>query len=230
VGFVLGILSITAILVLWIRGQFDPGPGPSFASQVVGRPQSDQLAAIAGSTEITPTAAIQLMMMGKSGSFSLPGISSPPVVPANSASTTGTSEVIGVVVNGHARAYCVSEMQSPLSHVINDMIDGVPVTVTYCNRTDCVRVLTRPGEFHHPLDVGIGGFDGGLLLHVGAQNILQNSSEIPFMDVEFERTTWKAWTTIHPDTDVCTGLDPSQAGQRMRAGNEHSVSVSDAGE
>ena len=100
-------------------------------------------------------------------------------------------------------------MQFPLTHVINDVVGQVPVTVSYCNRTDCVRVFTTGDDSHQPLDVGVGGFaDGKMLLHLAHRNFRQDSREIPLPSLEFERTTWKSWKTAHPDTDVCTSLDP----------------------
>jgi hypothetical protein len=167
---------------------------------------------------IVETAAIQLMMLGKTGSFGLPGIVAPPIKPASSATTQGDAEVVGVDVKGHYRAYCISEMQTPFTHVINDIIDRVAVTVTFCNRSSCARVFTKPDELDRPLDVGVGGFsDGQMLLHVGSGNFSQNSPDVPLQDLEFERTTWEKWKRAHPDTDICTGLDPAGSWQTRSA-------------
>jgi hypothetical protein len=215
--------------VIWIRGGFDRTPQPVDASLPVWPVRDDQFAQfqLEESTVVTRATAIQLMMLGKSGPFSLPGIVEPPVVPVNSAGVQENAEVIGVAVNGRARAYCLSEMQTPFTHVVNDVIDRVPVTVTYCNRTSCARVLTSPDEeMDSHLDVGVGGFvDGQMLLHVGNRNFSQNSADIPLKELDFERTTWGAWKSAYPDTDVCTGLHEFVSGQ----GRTFAPAVRDSG-
>src|SRR5436309_12308333 len=75
--------------------------------------------------------------------FFLPGIRQPKAFPAGAAAVEDDADVIGVSVKGHHRAYCMATMADLERHVINDLIDRVPVTVTYCPRTNCVRALTR---------------------------------------------------------------------------------------
>jgi hypothetical protein len=199
------------VLVVWICGGFDPVPAPVAGSWPVRQPRADQTVKSESkeSSVVTPAMALRLIMLGQSGSFSLPGIAEPAVEPAASASTRDDAAVIGVVVNGRARAYCISEMHNPLTHVINDIIDRVPVTVTFCNRSGCGRVFTKPDALGRPLDVGVGGLvDGQLLLHVDHRNFSLDSAEIPLQDLEFETMTWAKWKAAHPGTDVCTRLDP----------------------
>src|SRR5688572_9755512 len=52
--------------------------------------------------------------------------------------------VIGVSAGGRHRAYAISAFLAIDRHVANDMLNGVPVTVAYCDLTDCVRVYTDP--------------------------------------------------------------------------------------
>jgi hypothetical protein len=206
-----GICTCAAALVNWIRGGFDPVRPPLEAAQPVWHPRREQPAEFKPeeTTIITPAMALQLIMLGKTGSFSVPGIVQPAVEPATSAAVPDTAEIIGVVVNGCARAYCISEMHNPLAHIVNDVIDRVPVTVTFCNRSGCARVLTKPDVVDRPLDVGVGGFaDGQMLLHIDSRNIPVDSRDIPLQDLEFETTTWFKWKSAHPDTDVCRRLTP----------------------
>lgn len=150
------------------------------------------------------------MLMGKTGSFGLAGIGMPAVEPASSAKIDENAQIIGVEVDGQFRAYCICEMRSPFTHVVNDVVGGVPVTVTYCDRSDCARVLTQSDELNTPLEVGVGGFrDGQMLLRIDHRNFSQNAPEVPLQDLEFERMTWKEWKTAHPDTDVCDHLNPT---------------------
>jgi hypothetical protein len=156
-----------------------------------------------------------MMRMGRFGSFSLPGIVDPPVQPADSATIQDDAEIVGLEVNGLYRAYCLSEMGSPSTHIVNDLIDHVPVTVTYCNITGCVRVFTKPEEPDRPLTVCVRGFVGGqMLVQVDNTDFSQNSADIPLPELEFQRTCWGEWKSAHPDTDVCTGLHESVNRQR----------------
>jgi hypothetical protein len=197
-----------AVLVVWIRGGFDPVPSQAENLQQVCDPPDARLLSeltTYNSGDITPQMALMLMLLGKTGPFSLPGIVDPPVESAEATTAPVEAKVIGVSINGQSRAYCVSEMGTPFTHVINDVIDQIPVTVTYCDRTGCARVFTKADDLLGPLDVGVGGFSGGqLVLHVEHQNFAQNSRDIPLQDLEFETTTWGQWRSKHPGSDICT--------------------------
>jgi hypothetical protein len=94
-------------------------------------------------------------------------------------------------------------------HVVNDCIDGVPVTVTYCDRTDCARVFT--GEGNEALDVWTAGYMDGLMLRYNGRFFLQNTGRPVAADgpapevlpsLPHTRSTWKQWHSAHPDTDI----------------------------
>ncbi|MBI5757409.1 MAG: DUF3179 domain-containing protein [Planctomycetales bacterium] len=138
----------------------------------------------------------------------VPGMVQPRTDQANSAAVDDDEEVICISIAGQHRAYKTSAMTSPTTHVINDLIHGVPVTITYCDRTECARILMvmEEGESNSPLAVGVGGFrDGQMLLDIDGQLFPQDSRDVPFADREFVKTSWKKWKTAHPDTDVFTG-------------------------
>jgi hypothetical protein len=214
----IGICSVALVLVIWIRGGFDPVPPHADTLLHVWEPAGTRgriefVPDVFGET--TPERALTLMMMGKTGPYSLTGIMDPPIEEASAATVQDSAEVIGVSVKGHCRAYCISEMSTPFTHVINDVIQEVPVTVTFCKRTGCARVFTNTDELDRPLEVGVGGFaDGQMVLHVADNNFAQNSQDIPLQELEFERTTWRAWKSACPDTDICTGLHKFSLGQK----------------
>src|SRR5438105_7303951 len=89
--------------------------------------------------------------------FIVPGIDRPAAVPADEADLDANTEVIGVVVGGKARAYVLAALRGPMHHVVNDVLGADPVTVTYSDRADCVRVFTGPAA-GRPLDFGLGGW------------------------------------------------------------------------
>ena len=107
-------------------------------------------------------------------------------------------------------------------HVINDVVGGKPITVTYCDATDCVAVFTDPTG-HEALEIAVGGWtgrsvssksEGSMLLRVGSTLYRQDtkqpleekdSAPFPYSEANFVRTTWQQWREAHADTDVYIG-------------------------
>jgi hypothetical protein len=142
--------------------------------------------------------------------FILPGIDQPPTVPADAAEIGDEMEVIGVTCNGRHRAYLISALSAVRSHVVNDVLGDQALTVTFCNRTDHSRCVGGDGAV--PLDLSLGGWRGGkMLLKVGDSFFSHDDEQLPYSDVPFERTTWKAWREAHPETDVY--MAPPEPGQ-----------------
>jgi hypothetical protein len=147
-----------------------------------------------------------------------PIVQTPAIVPGRDANLGDETEVIGVSLADRHRAYVVEALVPMSRHVINDLLDDVPCTVSYCDRTDCVRVFTAPRETE-PLAIAPGGFDsrsarGTMLLRVGSEHYRQDSglpladdglAVFPYADLEFDRTTWGRWREAHPDSDVYVG-------------------------
>jgi hypothetical protein len=142
----------------------------------------------------------------------------PPPVPAG-------TPVIGVSVNGRHRAYTLQALYGPGQHVYNDMLGGAPVTVTYCNLDDCVKVFTAPNR-RSRLDVVSGGADRSrarhMLLQVGSTRYWQDTmlplvstgAAFPYSEMAFERTTWGEWSKAHPDSEVFVGDRPDGPSRR----------------
>jgi hypothetical protein len=146
--------------------------------------------------------------------FMAPGIECPPTRSAEEADIPGDEQVVGVVVNGKARAYLLSAMVSPMRHIVNDLIQDTPVSVTFCNHNGCVRVFTDDTR-GKPLKISLMGFADGMLIRVGDRNYEQESGQlyhsdsadvIPFAPFPFEVVTWNDWKKAHPNTDIFTGL------------------------
>jgi Protein of unknown function (DUF3179) len=148
--------------------------------------------------------------------FRMPGIVRPPIVEAGASGLRPDEEVIGIEVDGHPRAYRLSAFRDRSHHVVNDMIDGVPVTVSYCDISDCVRTYTDPGK-SAPLEVAVAGlFEGGeMVLDVDGHLYLQKTgkplkpgegpSSLPLEQLSPTRTTWERWRREHPSTGVYRG-------------------------
>lgn len=145
-----------------------------------------------------------------------PIIARPPVWPAGSAAwdaLEGDALVAGVTVGGHHRAYLLAALAPIAGHVVNDRVGGAPVVVTYCERTDCLRVYAGPTG-GPDLGAAVERWDGrpgeeGLLMRVGPHVYRQDTGaspgggdSFPYPATAVERTTWDRWRRAHPDTDL----------------------------
>lgn len=150
-----------------------------------------------------------------------PGLTRPPAHRADAAGLRDDEPVIGVEVAGVPRAYVVGAMSSRTTHVVNDLIANVPVTVAYCDLTRCTRVYTDPGG-SRPLDFRVGGLysmegtemvlnlRGDYYFHRSGRSVRAGAGpgDIPYSRIEPLMTTWGEWVRRHPTTDVFVGDRP----------------------
>src|SRR5947208_2927435 len=91
------------------------------------------------------------------------------VLAALSSGPRDSTLVIGVSAGGRHRAYVLQAFLLNEARIANDLLGEVPVTVTYCDLSDCVRVFTGPGKGR--LRVALGGWDRrrpkSMLLRIG---------------------------------------------------------------
>jgi hypothetical protein len=179
-----------------------------FIDFLSGRDLVFESAATALETEVTAktetTAVLPLAGAANVG----PGIPDAIVHSARVRLPNENTEVIGVEVDGHARAYIIKLMGfTPSRHIVNDLIEGVPVTATYCVLCDFARVFTKSGHSGKALDVDLDGVlhEGKMMLLVDGGGFLCDAADVPLDDMPFERMSWKAWKTKHPDTDIYVG-------------------------
>jgi len=140
------------------------------------------------------------------------GIVRPRTVAASIATLPDQEIVIGVSVHGKARAYRRAAFVPILDHVVNDVVDAVPVSVTFCDQTGCTRVFTDDGT--EPLELMTAAFVDGLVLKAHGRLYRQDTgaaadhvddNPLPYQTLAFEETTWGQWRAEHPDTDVYLG-------------------------
>ena len=130
--------------------------------------------------------------------------------------------VLGVVVNGHARAYPLRILNA--HEVVNDELGGEPVLVTYSGLCDSALVFRRrvAGEVRR---FGVSGLllNSNLVLYdrdapepslwsqLGAGAIAG-----PLAGTALELlpgaaiTTWASWLSMHPETTLAMGEPPSK--------------------
>ncbi|MHB1556330.1 MAG: DUF3179 domain-containing (seleno)protein [Isosphaeraceae bacterium] len=86
--------------------------------------------------------------------------------------------VVGVVVDGKARAYRLASLEGRTRHLVNDVIGGVPVSVAYCNWNGCARAYVGMPDTG-PLKLRVTGLlDGAMVLESGDTLFFQTSDDL----------------------------------------------------
>jgi Protein of unknown function (DUF3179) len=150
------------------------------------------------------------------------GVIRPPTFEAAKAGLKDDAEVLGIVVNGVARAYRLAALCDINRHIVNDIVNGVPVSVLYCDLNDCARAYTGPAS-PNPLPIRQAGMKfGDLILKVGDVFYQHSTAQalrgtafpdapdhslppLPFSPTAVTRTNWREWKRQHPQTEVYLG-------------------------
>lgn len=142
------------------------------------------------------------------------GIENPVMILAKDANIDPQAMVIGVIVEGQTRAYPIRALSGMLQHVVNDVVECEggnvkPLTITYCDMTDCARVLASDDDsVRSSLGLGtLGLLDGGLALTYGKDNFKQMDPIPGLLDYESAKVPWGEWVAQHPETLVYAGSD-----------------------
>lgn len=152
-----------------------------------------------------------------SWSVDVAGVTTPDFVTADDAKLGDDALIIGVSVGGADRAYLVDamsasgipmdggpEIQRVRRHVVNDVLQGRAISVTYCDVSKCAEVYQREDSASEELRVG-GFRDGKLILLHGGDRFPQGSNSAPFKTIPHVLTRWGDWKADHPDTTVYVG-------------------------
>lgn len=134
----------------------------------------------------------------------------------------GSDRVIGVVINGQARAYPLRLLR--WHEVINDVLGGEHIAVTYSGLSDASAVWRRPLIGTQPMMFGVSGllFNSNTLIYDRGTTAHESSlwsqlsghsvsgplacSENRLEGIPFELTQWSGWLNRHPQTDVMAPL------------------------
>jgi len=145
----------------------------------------------------------------------IPAIIDPVFVSAETASPelNPDERVIGLVINGDARAYPVTILSA--HEIVNDMVGGEPVAITWCPLCYTAVVFSRRLESsEQPLVFGVSGklLHNTLIMYdqqseslwsqlygAGIEGPLAGSTLGYFPSVH---TEWKVWNNQFPDTRV----------------------------
>ena len=131
--------------------------------------------------------------------------------------------VIGLSINNQSRAYPIRLLN--VHEVVNDNISGQPIAITWSPLTGSAAVFRRPDP---ATELGVSGllYNSNTLLFDRHPDPKQESlfSQLSFKPIAgpatakpgaqggglqllpFQLTTWRDWSTTHPDTHVFRGL------------------------
>lgn len=116
----------------------------------------------------------------------------------------GNAEIIAVEIAGQSYAFPKRFMEGVGDHIASDVLKGLPLAVTYCNETECVRVFTdEKSDKKIELDQ-FGLQDGGLAVQLEGKVYAQESEDIPLADYPFQIARWAEWKTANPNGLVLT--------------------------
>ena len=135
----------------------------------------------------------------------LPGMIAPVTLTAAEAQVTETEAVIGITIGDEHRAYIVNAFAPLGQKVINDLINEIPVTVTYCDIYERARVFTSTERGDY-LTVGLGGWmDKEMFFYFDNIRFAHSSQNAPLPDYPYIITTWGEWLTAHPESRIYLG-------------------------
>ena len=175
----------------------------------------------------------------------IPPIYAPQFVAASDANLPDDELVIGLAVNGDARAYPAGILYT--REMVNDVVGGAPVLVTWCPRCYTALVHRRPvdgiaaGTADTASETAAVFGNQGALYH-GAMTWYDHDTGsvwsqplgmaiagpaagrvLPLLSSQL--TTWKEWRTAHPDTLALVVGEPAPPFRGRRPGPEHIVGV-----
>lgn len=128
--------------------------------------------------------------------------------------------VLGLVINGDARAYPVRLLS--LHEIVNDTVGGRPVAVTWCPLCFSAIVYERQSP-ESELTFGVSGYlyNNNLVMYDHQSNTLWSQllgqgirgalRGTTLNMLPSQLTTWQAWKSLHPETRI---LSAAQLGKR----------------
>jgi len=144
----------------------------------------------------------------------IPALNNPPSVrPSGVSYLQGDDVVLGVVINGEARAY--PHNIGWWHEIVNDEVGGQPIAVTFCPLTGTGLVFDAEDENGGQFELGVSGLlfntnlimydrrDGNTLYPQIAYKAIEGSRKGETLTLlPVVETTWDTWKKLHPDTRV----------------------------
>jgi hypothetical protein len=155
---------------------------------------------------------LDLILSGGPPKDGIPALTNPPFAP-DASYLSDEDLVLGVVINGVARAY--PHNIGWWHEIVNDEIGGEFITVTFCPLTGTGLVFDATDDNGEQFELGVSGllFNTNLIMYdrrdgttlypqmtfTGVQGSRQGDALSLLPVVE---TTWATWRRLHPDTQV----------------------------
>ena len=127
-----------------------------------------------------------------------------------------TDLVLGVVINGEAKAY--PHNIGWRHEIVNDIVGGQPIVVSLCPLTSTGMVFDGQGKDGNRITAGVSGllFNSNLIMYDRRDNetlypqMLYRAVEGATVGDELKllpvvETTWRYWKQLYPDTKVVSG-------------------------
>ena len=144
----------------------------------------------------------------------IPALTNPSFVRASEVSYLGPNDlVLGVVINGEARAY--PHNIGWWHEIVNDVVGGTPICATLCPLTGTGILFDTADENGDSFELGVSGLlwnnnlimydrrDGSTLypqIFSTAVDGPRQGETLPLLPVM--ETNWSTWVRLHPDTRV----------------------------
>jgi hypothetical protein len=199
---VLMIVTITAMVSFMVTQGLQRY---SHASGLAGRSVSPPVAKRVGRASGAATEEVGKFHKPLRVKVDFPGIDQPELLAGDQVDLAPATEVIGVEIDGQACALVLNAMSEKERHVVNLMLNDSPVSVSYCNLSQCVRVLTSDSSSTIPLGVGGLDIESRMVLLFKGQRYSQDSKDLPLQDIPFSRLEWGTWKLQHPETKIYLG-------------------------
>ena len=143
----------------------------------------------------------------------IPAISNPATVARDQAGFLKKDErVIGVAIEGRARAYPISILNQ--HEIVNDRLGDTPIAVTYCPLCDSAAVFDRRTPLGER-EFGVSGllYNSNVLMYdraeteslwsqMKSEGVSGPGAGEKLTVLPMELTSWEVWQARHPNTDV----------------------------
>ena len=170
----------------------------------------------------TATIPVSEIYSGGPPKDGIPAISNPRISsPADASFLKNDDRIIGVAIEGKARAYPVSILNQ--HEIVNDKLGKTPIAVTYCPLCDSAVVFDRRTSIGE-LEFGVSGllYNSNVLMHdrspteslwsqMRCEGVSGPGAGQKLKVLPVELTTWAKWLSRNPSTDVIS----NETGHRL---------------
>jgi len=155
------------------------------------------------------------ILSGGVGKDAIPALTDPQFVDITSNDANYVNDedlVLGVIINGEAKAY--PHNMGWWHEIVNDVVGGQPIVVSFCPLTGTGLVFNGQGENGTRLTCGVSGllFNNNLIMYDRRDNTTlypqmihtaisgPNGNELQLLPVI--ETTWRYWKQLYPNSKV----------------------------